>query len=161
MRVLGIDPGIATTGYGIIEEENNKLKVIDYGCIITEKNKLFQDRLKEIYHGFISIIRKYRPDVIAIEEIFFAKNVKTAISVGHARGVMMLSAINEGVGISEYTPLQVKIAVVGYGRAEKYQVQDMLKTIFKLKIIPKPDDAADALAIAYCHISSARSWQKL
>ena len=117
--------------------------------------------LKEIYENLLEIIKTNKPDSVAIEEIFFAKNVKTAISVGHARGVLMLAAINEGIEVAEYTPLQVKIAVVGYGRAEKYQVQEMLKIIFKLKSVPKPDDAADALAIAYCHISSLGIRQRM
>ena len=155
MRVLGIDPGIAATGYGIVESINGKSKVIDYGCIKTNKIISFPERLKIIHDTLKKIIRKNNPDSIAIEEIFFAKNVKTAISVGHARGVILLACLSTGVEIAEYTPLQVKMAIVGYGRAEKYQVQQMLKTLLKLKFIPKPDDAADALAVACCHINSS------
>lgn len=156
MRVLGIDPGTATTGYGIMENKNGKSKVIEYGCIKTDKNLSFPERLRIIYNTIKNIIKKNKPDCVAIEEIFFSKNVKTAISVGHARGVGILAGINSGIEIAEYTPLQVKIAVVGYGRAEKYQVQEMLKILLKLKFIPKPDDASDALAVAYCHIASHR-----
>lgn len=151
MIILGIDPGIAIVGYGIIECSGNHYKVLDYGCITTDSKLLFPDRLKIVYDSLIDVIDKYKPDEFAIEELFFNKNVKTAIKVGQARGVEILAAINKGLPIYEYTPLQIKQAVVGYGRAEKHQVQEMVKILLNLKEIPKPDDAADALAIAICH----------
>mgnify|MGYP001060661806 CR=1 FL=1 len=153
MVILGIDPGLAIVGYGVVECEGNKYKVLDYGCIITDPNSLFPERLKIIYDELLSIIHRYNPVDMAIEELFFNKNVKTAIKVGQARGVEILAGVNEGLGIYEYTPLQIKQSVAGYGRADKRQVQDMVKLLLNLKEIPKPDDAADALAIAICHSS--------
>lgn len=154
MIILGIDPGIAIVGYGIIECKGNHFKIIDYGCITTDSNILFPERLKIVYNGVIDIIDKYKPEELAVEELFFNKNVKTAIKVGHARGVEILAAVNKDLPIYEYTPLQIKQSVVGYGRAEKHQVQEMVKILLNLKEIPKPDDAADALAVAICHGSS-------
>lgn len=151
MIILGIDPGIAIVGYGIIECKGNNYKVIDYGAITTSSKLLFPDRLKLVYDELTEIIRKYRPDDFAIEELFYNKNAKTVIKVGQARGVEILAAINERLPIYEYTPLQIKQAVVGYGRAEKNQVQEMIKFLLNLKEIPKPDDVADALAVAICH----------
>lgn len=151
MIILGIDPGIAIVGYGIIEVRGNNYKAIDYGCITTDSKLLFPDRLKIVYDELINIINKYKPDDYAVEELFFNKNVKTAIKVGQARGVEILAAVNLGLPVFEYTPLQIKQAVVGYGRAEKHQVQEMVKLLLNLQEIPKPDDAADALAIALCH----------
>lgn len=151
MIILGIDPGIAIVGYSIVECSGNKFRAIDYGCITTKSNELFPDRIKTIYDRLLAIIDEYQPDDLAIEELFFNKNVKTAIKVGQARGVEILAGINRGLGIYEYTPLQIKQAVVGYGRADKRQVQEMVKILLNLKEIPKPDDAADALAIALCH----------
>lgn len=151
MIILGIDPGIAIVGYGIIEVRGNNYKAIDYGCITTDSKLLFPDRLKIVYDELINIINKYKPDDYAVEELFFNKNVKTAIKVGQARGVEILAAVNQGLPVFEYTPLQIKQAVVGYGRAEKHQVQEMVKLLLNLQEIPKPDDAADALAIALCH----------
>lgn len=151
MIILGIDPGIAAVGYSIVECKGNSMKALDYGCIKTKSTELFPDRIKTIYDSLIEIIEEYQPEDLAIEELFFNKNVKTAIKVGQARGVEILAAINKGLEIYEYTPLQIKQATVGYGRADKKQVQEMVKLLLNLKEIPKPDDAADALAIAICH----------
>jgi crossover junction endodeoxyribonuclease RuvC len=154
MRILGIDPGIAIMGYGIIEYDENKYKVLEYGAVTTESGIPKSMRLKDIYDNIVSIIDEYKPDVMSIEELFFNKNAKTVITIGESRGVTILAAINSGIAVKEYTPLQVKQAVVGYGRAEKAQVQTMVKAILNLKEIPKPDDVADALAIAICHCHS-------
>ena len=154
MIILGIDPGLAIVGYGVIECIGNRYKPIDCGCITTDSKILFPNRLKIIYDEMLSLIDKYKPDDVAMEELFFNKNVKTAIKVGQARGVEILAAINKGLDVYEYTPLQIKQSVVGYGRAEKRQVQEMVKLLLNLKEIPKPDDAADALAVAICHSSS-------
>ncbi len=156
MIILGIDPGLAIVGYGVIELLGNRHTVLDYGTIITDKDMYIPDRLKLIYDQLSLIINKYKPEDVAMEELFFNKNVKTAIKVGQARGAAILAAKNMGLNIFEYTPLQVKQAVVGYGRAEKKQVQEMVKILLNLKEIPKPDDAADALAIAICHGSSLK-----
>lgn len=156
MIILGIDPGIAIVGYSIIECSGNKFKALDYGCIRTDLSLLFPERVKIIYDRLMEIIEKYRPEDLAVEELFFNKNVKTAIQVGQARGVEILAAVNKGLGIYEYTPLQIKQAVVGYGRAEKEQVQEMVKVLLNLKEKPKPDDVADALAVAICHGSSLK-----
>lgn len=151
MIILGIDPGIAIVGYGIIECNGNNFKAIDYGCITTDSNLFFPDRIKIIYNRLSEIIEKYKPEDFAVEELFFNKNVKTAIKVGQARGVEILAAVNKGMNIYEYTPLQIKQAVVGYGRADKSQVQEMVKLLLNLREKPKPDDVADALAVAICH----------
>lgn len=151
MRILGIDPGLAIVGYGVVDAKGNNFKPIDYGCILTDKDMKFPYRLKYIYESMNQLIKKYKPDEIAIEELFFNKNVKTAIDVGHARGVEVLAAVNNDIKIYEYTPLQIKQAVSGYGRADKQQVQEMVKMLLSLKEKPKPDDAADALAVALCH----------
>lgn len=153
MIILGIDPGLATVGYGVIEYKGNRYKTIDYGTIRTDSKTIFPERLKIIYDELSNIIDRYNPVDLAVEELFFNKNVKTAIQVGQARGVEILAAIHKGLEVYEYTPLQVKQAVVGYGRAEKSQVQEMVKILLNLKKIPKPDDAADALAVAICHSS--------
>lgn len=151
MIILGIDPGVAIVGYSIVECKGNQFKAIDYGAITTSADVLFPDRIKHIYDRLIQIIDKYKPDDLAIEELFFNKNVKTAIKVGQARGVEILAAVNCGLEIYEYTPLQIKQAVVGYGRADKNQVQEMVKMLLNLKEKPKPDDVSDALAVALCH----------
>jgi len=148
---LGIDPGIAIAGYGVIKVQGNSFKTIEYGVIRTSSQKETPERLQEIYQGVSQIIDQYKPETMAIEELFFNKNVKTALVVGEARGVAMLAAYQRGLTVYEYTPLQVKQAVVGYGRAEKQQVQFMVKSLLNLSEIPRPDDAADALAIAICH----------
>ena len=151
MRILGIDPGIAIVGYGIIEYKNNKFKVIDYGAIFTPASISTTKRLEKIYKGIDILIKNYNIDEVGIEELFFNKNVKTAITVAQARGVILLACSHNDKPIYEYTPLQVKQGVVGYGRAKKLQVQQMVEIILNLKEIPKPDDVADALAIAICH----------
>jgi len=151
MIILGVDPGIATVGYGVIECVGNKYSVIDYGAILTPAADDFPFRLQSIYSQLDEVIKKYNPQDLAIEELFFNKNVKTAIKVGHARGVEILVGVNNHMDIFEYTPLQIKQAVVGYGRAEKSQVQEMVKILLNLKTRPKPDDVADALAVALCH----------
>lgn len=155
MRILGIDPGYAILGYGIIDMIGNRFKVIDYGAITTEAGMEMPDRLKVLYHSLMELIARHEPEVASVEELFFNTNAKTAILVGQARGVAVLACANLGLEIEEYTPLQIKQALVGYGRAEKKQVQQMVKTILNLKEIPKPDDTADALAAAVCHGHSA------
>lgn len=154
MRILGIDPGTAITGYGILDINGNKFQVVDYGAILTPSNLELAVRLEKIYKEIINIIESYQPDHLAIEELFFNKNTKTALAVGHARGVIILAGSLKNLVIEEYTPLQVKQAVVGYGRAEKRQVQEMVRIMLKLEKIPKPDDVADALALAICHAHS-------
>ena len=151
MRILGIDPGLATIGYGVIDVENSKSKVISYGVISTPKDKTMPERLAIIENDLNTIIDKFLPDEIAIEELFFNTNITTGIKVAEARGVIIMRAHSMGVKVFEYTPLQVKQAVVGYGRAEKKQVIMMVTSILKLAKPPKPDDTADALAIAICH----------
>lgn len=151
MIILGIDPGIAIVGYGLIQCVGNSYKPIEYGCITTDSKLEFPERLKIVYDELSSIIDTYKPSELAIEELFFNKNVRTAIKVGQARGVEILAAVNKGLDIYEYTPLQIKQGIVGYGRAEKRQVQEMVKMFLNLREIPKPDDAADALAVALCH----------
>ncbi len=151
ITILGIDPGFAILGYGVVEKDlSGNLKAIDYGAITTHAKLPFATRLKEIHEGLEDVIKKYKPDVMAVEDLFFYKNVKTAIEVGQARGVVILTGIQAGLLIEEYTPLQIKQAVASYGRAEKQQVQQMVKTLLNLKEIPKPDDAADGLAVAIC-----------
>jgi crossover junction endodeoxyribonuclease RuvC len=154
MRILGIDPGFALCGFGIIEKDGVKMKAGSYGHISTESGTPVHERLKILYDDMVNIVVEYRPDVMAVEELFFNKNAKTAIIAAQARGVIILSAVNNGVDVVEYTPLQVKQAVIGYGRASKQQVQFMVKELLRLKEIPKPDDTADALAIAICHANS-------
>lgn len=156
MRVLGIDPGTAIVGYSIIDYTNNKIELIDYGCIYTNKEDSLSLRLEQVYFRVESLINLYKPDHMAIEELFFFKNQKTIISVAQARGVIILKAQLSGIDIYNYTPLQVKTGITGYGRATKKQVQEMTKVILKLNEIPKPDDAADAIAIAINHINTIK-----
>ena len=152
MIIVGFDPGLATLGYGVISKDaRGKVEMLDYGIVSTPKNENLAVRLAMLEKGVKQIIEKFKPDEIAVEELFFAKNVKTGIAVAHARGVILLTAIKECGKIFEYTPLQIKQALTGYGRAEKNQIQQMVKTMLKLKGIPRPDDAADALAVALCH----------
>ncbi len=161
MIILGIDPGIAIVGYGVIEYTGNKFSVITYGAITTKAGMKVKDRLKIIYDDLMNIIRTYKPDCIAIEELFYNNNAKTVINVAQGRAMPYLAAANTNLEIYEYTPLQVKQAVVGYGRAEKKQVQQMTKIMLNLEKVPKPDDTADALAIAICHAHSFRVNTKL
>jgi len=157
MIILGIDPGTAICGYGVVEHMGNRFRLLEYGAIRSSSDEEPAARLHTIFSGVNRIIDQYRPDQMAVEELFFNKNVRTALVVGQARGVIMLAGHLKGLPIYEYTPLQVKQAVVGYGRAEKQQVQYMVKAILNLNEIPKPDDAADALAISICHGHSVRN----
>ncbi|NTU67100.1 MAG: crossover junction endodeoxyribonuclease RuvC [Candidatus Moranbacteria bacterium] len=156
MRVLGIDPGTATTGWAVIEESSGKIQALAYGHISTEKDRRDEDRLLEISNDIAQIIEKYHPQEAAVESLFFFKNQKTVIQVAQARGTVLLTLERNNVKVSSYTPLQVKQAITGYGKAEKAQVQLMTKNILGLKSVPKPDDTADALAIAVCHIHSRK-----
>jgi crossover junction endodeoxyribonuclease RuvC len=155
MKILGIDPGTATTGFGLIKKER-KLELIKYGCIKTSVDLSTGERLNKLHGELEKLIKTQKPDIVAVEDIFFFKNLKTAIKVSQARGVILFTAANLNIPIYEYTPLQVKQAVTTYGRAEKIQVQKMVKILLNLKEIPKPDDAADALAIAICCTHSIR-----
>lgn len=149
---MGFDPGLATLGYGVIEKcKAFKPTMIDYGVVLTPKDENLAVRLCMLEEGVKQIIAKFKPDEIAVEELFFAKNVTTGINVAHARGVLLLTAVKECGRLYEYTPLQIKQALTGYGRADKHQIQAMVKTYLNLKSIPRPDDAADALAVALCH----------
>ena len=151
---MGIDPGSNCTGCGVIEEINNELKVIYWGSIKSKARQSFPKKLKFIYDELVAIIQNFNPDEVAVEDMFFATNVKSALKLGQTRGIAILSAVNEGKPVSEYSPLEVKQSVVGYGRAEKQQVQEMVTAILKLKEKPEPFDASDALAVAICHIHS-------
>ena len=157
MIILGIDPGLAIVGWGVIESVNGRMRPIAYGAITTPAHTDVEKRLLMIQNDLESIIEKYKPDEMAVEELFFNTNITTAITVAEARGVILCTAHKLGVKISEYTPLQVKQAVVGYGKAEKHQVISMVTTILKLPSAPKPDDTADAVAIAICHAQSSSS----
>ena len=157
MRVLGIDPGTATVGISILDYVDKKFNLIYYGCIYTSKDSDMPQRLYEIYESLKKIIETYKPEVLAIEELFYFKNNKTVISVSQARGVILLAAMEMGLKIYEYTPLQVKMGITGYGRAEKKQIQLMVQKLLKMEEIPKPDDAADALAVAITHINTSNS----
>ncbi len=154
MIILGIDPGFAITGYGVIKKEKDSLELIDHGAITTKAGVDFCLRLKDIHTDLQKIIERHRPDVAAVEQLFFCKNVTTALNVGHARGVALLTLGNYSLPIHEYTPMQVKQAITSYGGADKKQVQEMVKLLLKMRDIPKPDDAADALAIAICCANS-------
>lgn len=156
MIILGIDPGTAITGYGVLSQDGNYLRRIAFGAIRTKADQPIASRLLQIYQQLQQLIQEYHPEAVAVEELFFNKNVRTALAVGQARGVVLLAAAAANVTIAEYTPLQVKQAVVGYGRAEKIQVQEMVRVLLCLPEIPKPDDAADALAIAICHAHSRK-----
>lgn len=151
MIILGIDPGIAIVGFGVIEKIGNNIRVLDYGVITTHKDTPTPKRLQQVYKGMQQLIDKYKPDAIALEELFFNNNVTTAITVAQARGVLLIASVNYTDNMYEYTPLQIKQALTGNGRAEKKQVQYMVKAILNLKEVPKPDDAADALAVALTH----------
>ena len=157
MVILGIDPGVAIVGYGVVECVSGNFRCLEYGCITTPAHTLLEDRLSEIYDGMTELIARHRPDCMSIEELFFNNNQKTAVDVAQARGVILLAANKAKLPIYEYTPLQVKSAVVGYGRAEKQQVMYMVRQYLHMKETPKPDDAADAIAIALCHARSSTS----
>ena len=151
MIILGIDPGLAIVGFGVLDKQKLKTDVIDYGVITTPKEDTLPIRLEKIYKAMCELIDKYKPEQVAIEELFFNTNTTTGISVAEARGVILLACINKGCKLFEYTPLQIKQALTGNGRADKHQVQFMVKAILKLTAIPRPDDAADGLAAALCH----------
>lgn len=155
MRILGIDPGYAILGWGVVDRVGNNFKVVAYGAITTDKDMPMTGRLEYIYDSLRDIIGEYRPEVAGIEQLYFNSNAKTAINVGQARGVAVLACIKGGLQVEEYTPLQIKQALVGYGRADKKQVQFMVKTMLGICEVPKPDDPADALAAAICHGNSA------
>lgn len=157
MRILGIDPGVATVGFGVIESERGTQQMVQYGAITTSAGLPLATRLVQIAADLEQLIMQFKPDEIAVEELFFSKNITTGIAVAHARGVILYTAERLQVPVYEYTPMQVKQAVVGYGLAEKNQVMDMTRRLLKLRSVPKPDDAADALAIAICHARSSTS----
>jgi crossover junction endodeoxyribonuclease RuvC len=156
MRVLGIDPGTAITGWGLIEGEGQSLQLVGYGAITTAAKTPLPTRLQQIYRGLMKLMAEYRPEAVAVEELFFGHNVRTALAVGQARGVTLLAIADAGLPMYEYKPLEVKQAVAGYGRADKGQVQSMVRLLLNLAEVPRPDDAADALAVAICHAHSAR-----
>ena len=157
MRILGIDPGIATIGFGVIESEKNTNRLLKCGVISTPAHTSLSSRLEQIYNDMCDLLEIFKPDAVSVEELFFNTNITTGIAVAHGRGVILLACQKAGVQIYEYTPMQVKQAVVGYGRAEKKQVMDMVRRICNLPAPPKPDDAADAVALALCHARSATS----
>ena len=161
MLILGIDPGYAIVGIGVIEYKGNKFRPIEYNAITTDASMITSLRLRKIKEEINEYLEKYRPDAVAIEELFFNNNAKTAIAVAQARGVLVAEAAARAIPIYEYTPLQIKQAITGYGRAEKQQIQQMVKLLLNLNAIPKPDDAADALAVAICHAHSARTNEEL
>lgn len=161
MRILGIDPGFAITGYSVIDYNGNKFELIDSGAVTTKAKVSFPLRLTKIYDDLKDIINQYNPDAISVEELFFNQNVKTAINVAQARGVILIIGCKCNIPTFEYTPLQVKQAVTGYGRADKSQVQKMVKTILNVEEIPKLDDITDSMAVAICHAHSAKFSEKL
>jgi crossover junction endodeoxyribonuclease RuvC len=154
--ILGIDPGTAITGYGLVREEDDILKLVDCGVITTPSGQPLPERLQVIYHGLADLVDRQRPAAAAVEELFFSRNARTALSVGHARGVTLLALVDAGLPIYEYKPLEIKQAIAGYGGADKRQVQEMVRMLLNLEDVPRPDDAADAVAVAVCHIHSAR-----
>jgi crossover junction endodeoxyribonuclease RuvC len=154
--ILGIDPGTATMGWGVIRQEGNRLSYVQHGAVTTPSQWEMPRRLGRLFDGVTELVKGYRPATVAVEELFFNTNVTTAITVGQARGVVLLAAYRAGIEVAEYTPLQVKQAITSYGRAEKRQVQEMVRSLLRLREIPKPDDAADGLAIAVCHAFSSR-----
>lgn len=156
MRVLGIDPGLAITGYAVIDETGSDLQLITTGVIRTPANTPAPERLRMIHQELSDLISEHQPDASGVEELFFSRNVKTAMSVGQARGVILLTLANAGLSIAEYTPMQVKEAITGYGNADKRQVQEMVRMLLNLSDVPRPDDAADAVAVAICYLHRAR-----
>jgi len=156
LRVLGIDPGTATTGWAILKEKNGGIEALAFGHISTDKKNSDEERILEIHKDLSNIIKKYQPQEAAVEKLFFFKNKKTIIEVAQSRGAILLTLENNGVKISSYTPLQIKQALTGYGRADKKQIQSMTKNILKLKSLPRPDDTADAIATALCHFHSRK-----
>lgn len=151
MRILGIDPGLAIVGYSVLDVVGNRMQLLEYGCITTDSSEDFPKRLDLIYEELNNIINQYQPEELAIEELFFYRNVTNAIKVGQARGVCVLAGTQNKLDVYEYTPMQIKLSVTGYGHADKEQVQETVQMLLKLSEIPKPDDAADAIAVAICH----------
>lgn len=152
MRILGVDPGSLAVGFGVLEEQAAGCRVLRYGCLRISSKEAFPDRLKRIYDHISGIIELYRPEAFAIEDLFYAKNAKSALKMGHARGVAILAAVNHQIPTSEYSPKEVKQSITGNGAASKEQVQSMLQTLLNLDVLPEPLDASDALAVALCHI---------
>jgi len=163
MRVLGIDPGTAITGYGVVGEVQGELQPLAFGVIKTPADQPLPRRLQLIYRAISDLAEEWKPTAAAVEELFFSRNVRTAMSVGQARGVALLALVDAGLDVAEYTPLAIKQAVTGYGNADKAQIQEMVRLLLRLEKVPRPDDAADALAVAICHLHSARlaalSWE--
>lgn len=157
MRILGIDPGFATIGFGVLEAERGNCRLVQFGTITTPADLAFPQRLEMIYNDMNTLLDRFAPDVVAIEELFWGHNVTTGIGVSHGRGVILLSVAQRQIPIHEYTPMQIKQAVVGYGLATKQQVMDMTKRLLKMEKVARPDDAADALAVALCHSRAATS----
>lgn len=156
MRILGIDPGLARMGYGIVDAIGNRVQPVAYGCIETPAHTPLSERLQTIFHALVDVFHRYQPHVLAVEELFFNRNTTTAFTVGQARGIALLAGVEHGAQFAEYTPMQVKQAVVGYGKADKAQIQYMVRLLLGLDKIPKPDDAADALAIAITHAHTSQ-----
>lgn len=156
MIILGIDPGTASTGWGVVRRDGNRLSALGYGCIVTSAREDAARRLQHIHERTLALLTRFTPDAVAIEELFVNVNVKTALAVGHARGVIILAAASRGISPCDYTPLAIKQAVTGYGRASKVQVQEMTKVLLGLSSIPRPDHAADALAVAITHAHAER-----
>ncbi|HWI50534.1 MAG TPA: crossover junction endodeoxyribonuclease RuvC [Symbiobacteriaceae bacterium] len=161
MRVLGIDPGTALMGFGVVEFAGSKEKAVTYGALKTAKDMLPEKRLQSLYRGVVDLMLEFKPEMLAVEELFFGRNVTTAIHVGQARGVVLLAAADNGIPVMEFTPMQVKMAVTGYGRADKAQVQSMVKMLLGLTETPKPDDVADALAVAIAALHGSNLAQRL
>jgi crossover junction endodeoxyribonuclease RuvC len=159
--VLGIDPGLATTGYGLVRESKGGLQAVAYGVVTTTAKRSLPERLQQLYKELSDLIQTHRPDEGAVEELFFSRNVRTAMSVGQARGVALLAMANANLPVADYTPLTIKQAVSGFGGADKVQMQTTVKMLLRLENVPRPDDAADALAVAICHLHSARMKQLL
>ena len=157
LRIMGIDPGIATIGFGVVDADGKSFRLVKCGVITTPAHTSLSSRLEQIYDDMLRLLDAFRPDAVSVEELFFNTNITTGISVAHGRGVILLACRKAGVKVYEYTPLQVKQSVVGYGRAEKSQVMDMVRRICDLRAVPKPDDAADAVALALCHARSSTS----
>lgn len=157
MRILGIDPGYATIGFGVVQAERGRFQLLQYGTITTSPEQDFPQRLLTIYQDMLQLMETVKPDCMAIEELFWGHNVTTGIGVSHGRGVILLSAAQQGLPIYEYTPMQIKQAVVGYGNATKLQVMDMTKRLLNMQAVARPDDAADAIAVALCHARASTS----
>ena len=159
--ILGIDPGIAITGYGVLADQRGDARTLDFGVIRTSAEDPLHTRLLTLYEALRDLLARHRPHAVAVEELFFAKNARTALTVGHARGVVLLAVAQSGAQFFQYKPAEVKQAVTGYGNAEKRQIQEMVRLLLGLDDIPRPDDAADALAVALCHLQSARFYSPL